>query len=147
MCRKFFHRLCRKIPCSTSKIIDGKLKQEGSQNKASYNQGTRESQLHPSLQGMYMYKNFSALGHCLRSSLTGRTMVWRRPSVCPSVCPGLVGRTNSPGSFDQHDETKMPVVFQGRRSKLKVVLSHSRKTSQAGYRLNHQFQDLTAWYN
>ena len=28
---------------------------------------------------------------------------------------------------------KMPFVFQGRRSKVKVVLSHSRKTLLAGY--------------
>ena len=54
-------------------------------------------------------------------------------SVCPSVCPGLVGKTVSSrilqlSTFDQHDERKMPIVFQGQRSKVKVVLSHSRKT-------------------
>ena len=58
-----------------------------------------------------------------------------RPSVCPSVCPGLIGRSVSSrilqlGTFDQHDERRMPIVIQGRRLKVKVILSHSRKTWQ-----------------
>ena len=41
-----------------------------------------------------------------------------RLSICPSVCPGLLGQTVSPrilqlGTFDQHDKRKMPIVFQG----------------------------------
>ena len=52
-------------------------------------------------------------------------------SVRPSVCLGLVGsRILQLGTFDQHDERKMPIVIQGRRLKVKVVLSHSRKTWQ-----------------
>ena len=85
-------------------------------------------------------------------------------SDCPSVCPGLVGRTVSPrigtsdqhsekkmlssmilqlSTIDYHDERKMPFVFQGQRSKVKVVLSHSRKTLLAGYRINRMLQDHT----
>ena len=53
----------------------------------------------------------------IRPSLRGRIMVKR----CPSVCPGLVGRSVSSkilqlGTFDQH-KRKMPTVFQGRSSK------------------------------
>ena len=49
-----------------------------------------------------------------------------RPSVRPSVCQSLVGRTVGSrilqlGTFDQHDERKMPIVIQRRRLKVKVV--------------------------
>ena len=55
------------------------------------------------------------------------------PSVCLVCLSGLVSRTVCSrilqlGTVDQHDERKMPIVFQGRRSKVKFVLSHSRKT-------------------
>ena len=64
----------------------------------------------------------------IRPSLTGRISVERRPCVCPR----LVGRTVSSrilqlGTFDQHDARKMPIVFYGWRSKVRVVLSRSRK--------------------
>ena len=54
-------------------------------------------------------------------------------SVCPSDCYGLVGRTVSSriiqlGTFDKHDERKMPIVFWGQRSKVEVIVTHSRKT-------------------
>ena len=73
------------------------------------------------------------------------------PSVRPSVYPGLVGRTFSSrilqlGTFDQHDEIRMLIVFQGRGLKDKVVLSHSRKTLKTGYRINSKLQDHTTWY-
>ena len=43
-------------------------------------------------------------------------------SVCLSVCLGLVGPTISPrilklGTFDQHGEKKIPIIFQGQRSR------------------------------
>ena len=64
--------------------------------------------------------------------LTGRIMVLRRPSVCPSVCLGLVGQTVSSrtlqiGTLVQHNQRKMPIIFQGQSSVAKVLLSHSRK--------------------
>ena len=31
------------------------------------------------------------------------------------------------GTIDHHDKRKMPIIFQGQRSKVRVVLSHSRK--------------------
>ena len=34
------------------------------------------------------------------------------------------------GTIDHHNERKMPIVFQDRRSKVKVGLSNSRKTWQ-----------------
>ena len=52
-------------------------------------------------------------------------------SDSPSVCPGLVGRTVSSrilqlGTFDQHNER----LFKSWRSKVKIILSHSRKKLQ-----------------
>ena len=48
-----------------------------------------------------------------------------------SVCPGLVGQTVlSTGSYLISMERKVTTGFQGRRSKVKVVLSQSRKTWQ-----------------
>ena len=53
-----------------------------------------------------------------------------RPSfclyACPSACPVILGQDISSrilqlGIFGQHDERKMPIVFQGRWSKVKVV--------------------------
>ena len=53
-------------------------------------------------------------------------------SVCPSVGPGLVGWTVSSRilqlrTFDKQGERKMPIVFQGQWSKVKVVLLHRGK--------------------
>ena len=69
----------------------------------------------------------------------------------PSFCLGFVGRTVSSRilqlcTVDQHDEWKMTNVSL-ERSKLKVVLSHSRKTLQTGYRMHLKVQDHTNWYN
>ena len=56
-------------------------------------------------------------------------------SVSPSVCPGLVDRIVSSrilqlGTFDQHNERNMPIVIQSWRSKVQIILSHSRKKLQ-----------------
>ena len=49
--------------------------------------------------------------------------------------------------YNLEHQRKMAIAFQSRRSKVKFVLSHSRKTLQARYRMNSKHQDHTNRYS
>ena len=71
----------------------------------------------------------------------------RRPSVCPGLVRRIViSRILQLGTFGPHDGREMPIIFQGRWSKVKVVESQCRKTLSAGYRINSKFQDQTTCF-
>ena len=66
--------------------------------------------------------------------------------MASSVCPRPYGQDTDQtigarilqlGTFDHHGERKKPIVFQGHRSKVKVIISVNRKTLWTGYRPNY----------